>query len=172
VNATRLIDSLEHLGSTLVAAVQEVPEEDVRWKPADGAWSILEIVSHLGDEEVDDFRKRVESTLRNPSASWPPIDPEGWAVERNYNEGHLNDAIARFSSERADSVEWLRSQAKADWSQAYEHPKFGTIRAGDLLTSWAAHDALHLRQIAKRMFQLAQQNGGEFTTNYAGDWTA
>ena len=51
-------------------------------------------------------------------------------------------------------------------------PKIGPIRAGDLLASWAAHDMLHLRQIAKRKFELIQQAGGEFTTDYAGPWGA
>ena len=42
----------------------------------------------------------------------------------------------------------------------------------DLLTSWAAHDALHLRQIAKRLFQLAERDGGEYNSRYAGEWRA
>jgi hypothetical protein len=57
-----------------------------------------------------------------------------------------------------------------DWSVAYQHPKVGPIRAGDLLTGWAAHDALHLRQISKRLFQLAERDGAGFTSRYAGEW--
>jgi hypothetical protein len=40
------------------------------------------------------------------------------------------------------------------------------------MVSWCAHDALHLRQIAKRTFQMAQRDGGRFTADYAGDWKA
>jgi hypothetical protein len=148
-----------------------LPTDDARWKPADGAWSILEIIMHLCDEEVDDFRTRVRLTLEDAAQSWPPIDPPRWAVERRYNEADLQRAVDRFVRERTESVRWLLSLGDADWTVAHHHPKFGPIRAGDLLASWTAHDALHLRQIAKRMHQLAQHHGGEFRTGYAGEWT-
>jgi hypothetical protein len=40
------------------------------------------------------------------------------------------------------------------------------------MVSWAAHDMLHLRQIAKRLFQIAQRDGDGFSTDYAGEWKA
>lgn len=172
MNATRLINSLESFGIALPAIVAGVSDEDARWKPPSGAWSILEIVRHLGDEEVDDFRTRVRMTLENPVEPWPPIDPEGWAVERHYNEDDFAAAINRFTRERTASIIWLRGLLSPDWSQAHQHPKFGPIRAGDLLTSWKAHDCLHLRQIAKRMFEIAQCDGAPFAIDYAGEWRA
>jgi hypothetical protein len=36
-------------------------------------------------EKNEDFRKRLELVLNNPEDPWPPIDPEGWVVQRNYN---------------------------------------------------------------------------------------
>ncbi len=44
------------------------------------------------------------------------------------------------------------------------------MHAGTLFASWLAHDALHLRQIAKRMYELAVRDAGSFDTKYAGDW--
>jgi hypothetical protein len=173
MNASGLIASLERFGETLPKVVAGVSSSDARWKPQGGAWSILEVVRHLLDEEVEDFRKRVMLTLARPEWDWPRIDPEGWALERKYNEASLDDAAAKFAAERASSVKWLRSASpEADWSQAHKHPQIGPIRAGDLLTSWAAHDALHLRQIAKRMFQIAERDGEGFSSRYAGEWTA
>src|SRR5690349_17216877 len=100
MNAGAIIDRLEHFAPTLAAAVAGVQTEDARWKPAAGGWSILEIVCHLGDEEVDDFRARLFSTLRDPAAKWPLTDPEGWVKERRYNEQELGAATARFLAER------------------------------------------------------------------------
>jgi hypothetical protein len=153
--------------------VEGVSADDAKWKPLSQDWSILEIVRHLSDEEVDDFRMRLRLTLETPEKDWPGIDPPRWAIERKYNDGKLEDAIVRFVRERAASVKWLRGLGDAwgvNWSQAHVHPKFGSIRAGDLLTAWVAHDALHLRQIAKRMHQLAQEHGQGFSAAYAGDW--
>src|SRR5262245_52934790 len=61
--------------SVLERLVQGVPDGQARWKPEPSQWSILEVVCHLGDEEVDDFRKRIELTLLDPERTWPPIDP-------------------------------------------------------------------------------------------------
>ncbi|MHC5003684.1 MAG: DinB family protein, partial [Planctomycetota bacterium] len=157
-------------GQALPELVGGLPPEDASWRPPDGAWSILEIVLHLADEEVEDFRARLESTLDDPERTWPSIDPEGWAVHRNYNDGDLNEALACFVSRRSDSLVWLRSLHAPDWLRSYEHPAIGSIRAGDLLAAWASHDALHLRQIAKRLHQLAARDSGEHSAAYAGSW--
>ena len=172
MNAQRLIDSLDRFGKLLPAVISEAVLEDVRWRPVDGSWSILEVVNHLADEEVDDFRARLERTLIDTKEPWPPVDPEAWAVKRRYNESDLGESLSRFISSREETVRWLRSLDNPDWARAYEHPKLGPIRAGDLLVSWAAHDLLHLRQIAKRMYQLAQRDGGPYKADYAGPWRA
>lgn len=169
-----IIRRLAAFPEALGAAVGAVTPEEAGWKPASGAWSILEIVCHLVDEERDDFRMRVRLTLEDRAAAWPPIDPEGWARTRGYSARDLGTMTAEFARERAASIAWLRAlpggPAKTDWSVAHAHPKFGPIRAGDLLASWAAHDALHLRQIAKRLFEIAGRDAGACSTRYAGDW--
>ena len=170
MDAARLTDSLERFGRYLPVIVEGVAPGEARWKPADGAWSILEIVCHLGDEEEFDFRRRVQLTLGDPGQPWPAIDPVGWAVERRYNDGELSTALSRFVTLRRESVAWLRGLDDPDWSKTYDHPKFGPFRAGDIFAAWAAHDMLHLRQISKRMYQLAERDAGEYSIRYAGDW--
>jgi hypothetical protein len=172
VDAHAQIERLERFADALSAVVGRMSPQDARWRPDDGSWSILEVVMHLADEEVEDFRRRVELTLRDPAADWPPIDPPRWAVERRYNDGDLAEALQRFATARRESVRWLRGLKNPDWSRTHEHPKLGAMRAGDVFTSWVAHDALHLKQIAKRLYQMAARDGGEYGTAYAGPWTA
>lgn len=171
MNAESIIRRLESFAGALPAAVAGITSDQARRKPPSGAWSILEIVSHLADEEEHDFGARLRFVLERRDPPWPPIDPEGWARERRYNEGDLAASVARFVRLRRASLAWLSElPPETDWSLAYEHPKFGPIRAGDLLSSWAAHDALHLRQIAKRLYELAGADGAGFQTDYAGPW--
>jgi hypothetical protein len=172
MNATSLIGSLDRFAGMLPVVLYDVSDADARWKPPDNAWSILEVVAHLADEEADDFRGRLRLTFESPQADWPPIDPEGWALQRRYNEGDLAEQLQRFDAERRQSLDWLRSLVNPDWSIAHITPRHGPIHAGDLLASWAAHDMLHLRQIAKRLFQLTQRDGEPYGTIYAGQWTA
>lgn len=127
MNLENLIGSLERFGLMLPAVVRDVSPADSRWKPADGAWSILEIVCHLADEEEFDFHVRLELTLADPAVAWPPIDPDGWAVERRYNEGQLESAVARFTSLRGQSMAWLRSLENPDWTRTHQHPHAGPI---------------------------------------------
>jgi hypothetical protein len=173
MNHHALIASLDRFRTILPAVIAGITTEDARWQPNESHWSILEILMHLCDEEIEDFRTRLRVTLEIPKHGmkpWPPIDPEGWAVARVYNDADFDHAVARFVKERKDSIDWLRSLDDADWSVAYQHPKFGPIRAGDLLAAWAAHDLLHLRQIAKRLYQIAQRDAEGFSTRYAGEW--
>lgn len=182
-----LIDRLAHFPSALEHVVSMVGDDEARFKPkvsADGKpaetagpgghWSILEICCHLRDEEAEDFRPRIESTLRDPAAPWPLLDLDNIATRRAYNRENLDNVIEAFKSSRAVNVAWLRSlppMTSMDWDHAFTHPKWGPIKAGELMTAWAAHDALHLRQIAKRLYELAQVDGG-YRAVYAGEWGA
>lgn len=170
LNLPGLLRSLDRFRQLLPEVVRGVATEDARWKPADGAWSILEIVVHLADEEEFDFRVRLELTLTAPETAWPSIDPEGWAVTRKYNEGNLEETVQRFCKLRGDSLAWLRSLVEPNWHSAHSHPTFGSFAAGDILAAWVAHDQLHLRQLAKRFFQLADRDAGGFSNRYAGTW--
>jgi hypothetical protein len=153
--------------AALAAGVDDV---QARWKPDAAQWSILEVVSHLADEEVEDFRVRLDLTLHRPEATWPRIDPQKWAVERRYNEGVLAGSLARFLARRADNVAWLAGLVAPRWDHAHQHPRFGPIRAGDLMISWVAHDHIHVRQLNRlhRDFLVASLPGN--SPDYAGKW--
>ena len=132
-----IIQRMEIFPGTIHAQLGGLTEQDLRWKPAPEQWSLLEILRHLGDEEVEDFRMRVRLTLEDPDADWPPIDPEGVAVSRAYNNDDPQEALDRFTDERKDSIAWLRAlPAQTDWNQAHTHPKFGPMSAGMLMASW------------------------------------
>jgi DinB superfamily len=165
-----IIHRLEQFCTILPVLVKSTPEPDARWRPESGNWSILEIVCHLADEEVEDFRQRVQLTLQDTTQAWPSINPPQAAIDRKYNEQKLSDALSRFVNERTRSVQWLRSLDHPDWNKAHHHPKFGPITAGQLLASWVAHDQLHLRQIAKRFYEQATRDAKPFTNEYAGGW--
>ncbi|MEM6797910.1 MAG: DinB family protein [Planctomycetota bacterium] len=170
MNPQKIIDSLERFGDTLPAVVDGLSADDARWKPTPSDWSVLEVVSHLVDEEQLDFRRRVRWVLQQEEGEWPRIDPAGWAVAKRYNEARLPEALERFCQQRTESIAWLRSLDEVDWDLAYPHPECGPIRAGDLLGSWNCHDQLHLRQISKRLYQIAARDAREYTVLYAGQW--
>lgn len=167
-----MINRMEPFPAVVRAICAGIDAADAKWRPDEDRWSIVEIVAHLADEETEDFRARVERTLRDPSETWPGIDPEAWAAQRHYRDRDLTAEVDRFGAERARSIEWLRGLDAPNWDSTHRHPKLGPMRAGDIMAAWAAHDALHLRQLAKRLYELTRRDADTFGTAYAGDWTA
>lgn len=166
-----LVGRLAQFGQTLPAIVQSFSFEDAIWKPDADSWSVLEIVCHLADEELEDFPIRVFMTLEDPAQDWPGIDPEGWAVARGYQSRDLKVELMKFVEARALNIGRLVALQSPDWTSTKQHPQFGAMVASDLLGAWCAHDALHLRQLSKRLYQLANRDAGEgATTKYAGTW--
>lgn len=168
MNLESAIASLESSGRALAGVPHGLSAAVMRFKPAPEKWSVLEVFGHLIDEERDDFRMRVRLTLEDPATEWPPIDPDGWARDRKYNELEPEDALASFKREREISLAWLRGLRHPDWERGHPHPQAGTLRAGDLLASWVAHDLLHLRQITNVRLIWTEQASAPFSIRYAG----
>lgn len=155
----------------LRALVAMASAEDTRWKPAPEHWSILEVCCHLRDEEREDFAVRLASTLRDPAAPWPRLELEGIADRRGYNAQDLSLVLDEFAALRAENIAWLAGErATADFTKCHPHARFGPLHAGMLLASWAAHDALHARQIARRLHELSARDAGPYSIRYAGEW--
>ena len=55
-----LYQDLAHGAEIIRALVVGVTQAEAQVKPTPESWSILEVVCHLGDEEREDFRQRVD----------------------------------------------------------------------------------------------------------------
>jgi hypothetical protein len=147
-----------------------VTPAEARFKPRPDTWSQLEVVCHLYDEEREDFRQRLDILLHRPADPWPRIDPPGWVTARAYNERDFDEMLDKWRAERAHSLAWLNSLAAPNWDSAATAPWGGSMRAGDMLAAWVAHDNLHQRQIVElrrsRLVNLAEP----YAVQYAGEW--
>ena len=154
---------------TITSLVAGVSPEEARVRPAPEAWSLLEVLCHLHDEEREDFRPRLDLVLHRPGEAWARIDPAAWVAEREYNARDLARMLQAFLAERERSLAWLGTLSAPDWSREYQAP-FGPITAGDLLASWAAHDLLHTRQLLELRRARLLAHTAPHRTQYAGDW--
>jgi len=143
--------------------------DQARWKPDEKSWSVLEVMSHLVDEEVLDFRRHLDHLLHTPGDPWPEIDPQGWVTAKHYNERQLDATLAAFAAEREKSIAWLHSLNEPDLDSAATMP-WGSLSAGDMLASWLAHDLLHLRQLIELRYALTQNGSAPYSVEYAGGW--
>ena len=166
---TNLTSQLERNAKAILTLSQNISNEQARWKPDAQGWSVLEVICHLADEEVEDFRTHVDHLLYHTNDPWPEINPQAWVIERRYYEQDLNTVFSRFMTERQISLSWLNGLRNMDWERGIEAP-FGKISAGDVLCSWAAHDILHLRQLVELHYAFSTKQALPYQVRYAGQW--
>ena len=169
MNSQALIQRLAANREIFQALVRGLTAEQSHWRPASDKWSMVEVINHLLDEEKDDFRRRLDLTLHSPDVPWPPIDPVGWARDREYNRRELKPSVDAFLSERERSLIWLESLVSPDWTAYRTHPAAGTLSAGDLLAAWVAHDFLHQRQISRLHWAYVAHLAAPYSVRYAGE---
>jgi hypothetical protein len=164
-----VLSQMESNAKAIKALVEDVPVEQARWKPSAEDWSILEVITHLWDEEIKDFRVHLDLILHHPDLPWPSIDPQGWITERRYNERVPAESLEGFLRAREESLAWLRGLSAPDWEAVYKAP-FGQMAAGDMLAAWVAHDLLHTRQLVGLHWACTTKKVQPYRVRYAGDW--
>lgn len=164
-----LYQDLAYGAEIIRSLVMGVTQAEAQVKPTPESWSILEVVCHLGDEEREDFRQRVDFILNRPGEEWPPIHPGAWVTERKYNERDLEQSLNDFLAERSKSLVFLKGLESANWNASHM-TQYGEMKAGDLLGSWVAHDNLHMRQLVELRRVRLQKITNPYDTRYAGEW--
>lgn len=170
MNVNEMVAQMSLQAGRIRALAEGVPDEQARWKPAAEAWSILEVINHLLDEEREDFRVRLDIILHRPAESWALIDPREWVVARAYNRRDLAQSLNNFLTERQRSLDWLRGLGEPDWAATVMAPWEEPIAAGDMAAAWVAHDLLHTRQLVELHWAWTQAAVLPYRTYYAGDW--
>jgi hypothetical protein len=169
MNISSVKDQLRDQGQAILALARGLALEQARWKPNPESWSVLEVLNHLVDEEVLDFRRHLDHILHSPEKPWPKIDPQGWVPEKKYNERELVGTLWNFQNEREASLAWLGEVDDLDWDAEADFP-WGVVTAGDMAASWLAHDLLHLRQLVELRYALTADHCQPYRVQYAGEW--
>ena len=161
---------MERNAALIRSLVMGFTPDEARLKPSPETWSVLKVVGHLCDEERHDFRVHLGNILH----ARLPITAPGTAM-LPYNERDLTDAIEDFVAERIRSLAWLKELGSPDWETSAVL-SFGpaneqyTFKAGDMMTSWVAHDNLHLRQLVELQRVKIVHMAEPYSVEYAGKW--
>lgn len=159
------------------ALVKDIDQEQAQVKPDAESWSILEVICHLYDEEREDFREHLDfivstslnASLHRQDEEWHVIDPQRWVTERKYNEQNFGEMQEKFFAERERSLEWLNGLSETDWDTTYTS-EYGSVSAGEMFSSWVAHDNLHIRQLVELRRARIERITQPYPIGYAGDW--
>lgn len=132
---------------TLRALVAGAGESLIKRRPADDDWSIIEIVCHLVDVEERTV-KRIERMLTEDNPALPGFDQDELVEARNYRSRDIEEELSLFASARQAHVARLKGLDDAGWRRTGQHEEVGVITVEALTAHMAAHDAIHLAQIA------------------------
>jgi hypothetical protein len=124
--------------------------DDAAWRrrPADGEWSILEVVAHVGDTD-ERALGRVRRMLTEDEPHIPGYDQEALAFDGCYNEKDPAEALDRFEAIRGEHIAVLEGLDEAGWRRTGIHSEQGPMDVQLYEAHVAGEDVDHLAQIAR-----------------------
>lgn len=117
-------------------------------KPAPDKWSAKEIICHLADCELT-YGFRYRKIIAEPAPALVPFDQEAWAKNLQYQAQPLKSALATFTALRNGHVSLFRSLPPEIWGKTGQHPEYGALTLGQLLSHLVQHDLNHIAQVER-----------------------
>lgn len=132
----------------LAEAVAGLDDAALRTPEAPGKWSVVEVVQHLADTElVHGYRMR--KIVADPGCAVEGYDQDAWSRELGYRDVDLAVALDQHRALRAANLRWLRSLDDERLDRAGMHAERGPESVRRIVSLLAAHDLVHLAQIAR-----------------------
>lgn len=132
----------------ITAALTGLDNVQIHFSPAEGEWSINEIIVHLADAEVF-YYERMRKTIAEDSPSISSFDENAFASRLSYSTQSFGLGLALFAALRNSSAALLAMLPPEAWERACDHPERGVMTLYDIFTASLGHGNAHLEQIEK-----------------------
>src|SRR5437867_11686521 len=146
-NGLPCLDLLEATPEIVRGLMTELTEEDARWKPAPGRFSVAEVLAHLSHSEGHCYRMRLDRFMAETRPEFEPDDAQMYLDL--YRDADPEDAFDHFGEQRENNIEFLRNLPAGAGDRLALHKEDGGIAMSQMLNEWALHDLGHSRQIAE-----------------------
>jgi hypothetical protein len=107
----------------LKAALAEVPQEAMKFKPASTEWSVHEIIIHIADSESN-AALRARKLIAEPDSALMGYDQDVWANVLLYHDHNLEDALEVTRLARKTTYELLKRQPDEVFNHSVLHPEY------------------------------------------------
>ncbi|HLB27216.1 MAG TPA: DinB family protein [Dehalococcoidia bacterium] len=141
-----VLKALRETGSTLLSELAACDEDLLRWRPAEGEWSLKEIAAHLRDAE-ELALAQLNAFVAGAARPLPAWDVDLLPHERDYQEEAIDRLLASFRDLRRETTYLLWGLTDSDWAGSAEHPYRGEVTLGETAHELAQHDLEHLWQV-------------------------
>ena len=139
---------LEATPAALRAAFDGVDDAAMRRPERPGKWSMIEVAHHLADSDMV-VGVRVRMIVAEEQPPIVAYDQEVWAEALHYRDAALAEVLAQFDAARAANLRLARQLTPAQLARFGVHTERGGESAGYTLRLQAAHDLVHLDQLAR-----------------------
>lgn len=141
-----IIEAPRLLPERVSEEVRGLSEEELRFRPAEGEWSLKEVIGHLRDfAEIDHERLRRMITQERPIL--PGYDQEALVRERNHQEADLQAVVDELASFRRQTVHTLTELVDASWTRTARHLERGIFSIRQFVEQLVRHEATHVEHI-------------------------
>jgi uncharacterized damage-inducible protein DinB len=143
-------DSLAVLEQTPTALRELVGVDSARLAQpeAPGKWSVRQVLAHLADSElVGGWRFRLILAQDRPAIQG--YDQDAWANGLWYEEAPTELSLNVFSALRQSNLRLFKRASAEQLQRVVVHSERGEESLQHLMKLYAAHDLLHLKQIAR-----------------------
>lgn len=142
-----IIDELGSLPLVLEDELKRLTDSELRQRPDDSHFSLLEQVCHLRDIEVEGYTRRLHLLLAEDRPTLHDLDGTALAKVRDYNAQAFLPALGAFQAARHANLLRLQRMHERDLTRRGHLEKVGEISIGRLLELWVAHDREHRKEI-------------------------
>jgi uncharacterized damage-inducible protein DinB len=147
-----VITALENGPAIIVPLVREVPQAVVKRRPQTGKWSAHEHACHLA-EVHSLFFSRLELMLNETRPAIAAYKPDEAMEEGSLLKVDLNEALERFTLDRARLVEELKDLSEDDWLREADHEEYAHYSILIMFRHVALHDMLHAYRIEELLLK-------------------
>ena len=141
---------MERTYDDYAAAIKGASDAQLSKRPDDKNWSAREVVCHVRDTE-ESFMARFQTIMAMDEPKFLGVEPDRWAVERQYMRNDAQEALAAFKARRDESLKFLRGLKPEQWERGGIHATRGRMTVRDFVGLMAWHDDNHLDQLKRAL---------------------
>ena len=141
---------MERTVNDYAAVVKNVSDAQLTKRPDPKNWSAKEVVCHVRDIE-ESFMMRFLSIMAMDDPKFLPVEPDRWAVERQYQRNDVREALAALRTRREETLRFLRGLKPEQWERGGIHATRGRMTLKDFVELMAWHDDNHLDQLKRAL---------------------
>lgn len=144
---SELLSILAATPQKIQSLLKDIPDEQQRRRYSEGEFSCLENVCHLRDIEAEGYATRINRILKEDRPFLADIDGGRLAVERDYNNQDLHEALVAFTLAREGNTRVINDLGPVELSREGTLEGVGIVRLDQLLLMMRDHDVNHLMEI-------------------------